>query len=543
MKARKGSLLTATSRAATTHLDQELPNSSEFLHDGATSDMALVVATGTATAASLGAAEPTRTAPTLVTDPAETWTRERFSSWSARYVNRLGLADALIGGLSVLVPALFSFRLREGGLSEYLILLILIGATAWPLAIFAMRGYTPSTIGVGTDEPRAVLRAGAAVVIVGAFPAGWFHNDTLLTLVVVAVPFAVVLSLTTRLISRKALHRMQRTGRRMRHVVVVGSAAAAKSLRQRLDKETHCGMKVIGACLPDAEAARIDDLGMPVLGGLGDVVQVVRLMEADAVAVAGDDATRHDYLRRLAWSLEGSGVELLVDPGLVEVAGPRMHIRPIMGVPLLHVEQPHFTGWRRIVKRGFDVVVTALGLVLISPLMLAIAAAVKLQDGGPVLFKQTRVGRAGNPFSMYKFRSMVIDAEAQKAALMVANEGKGGLFKLSNDPRITRLGRFLRDYSLDELPQLFNVLNGTMSLVGPRPHLAHELAEMPSESARRSLVTPGLTGLWQVSGRSSLAGDDAVRLDLRYVENWSLTLDMLILWKTGSAVLRRSGAM
>jgi lipopolysaccharide/colanic/teichoic acid biosynthesis glycosyltransferase len=144
---------------------------------------------------------------------------------------------------------------------------------------------------------------------------------------------------------------------------------------------------------------------------------------------------------------------------------------------------------------------------------------------------------------MYKFRSMVIDAEAQKAALMVANEGKGGLFKLSNDPRITRLGRFLRDYSLDELPQLFNVLNGTMSLVGPRPHLAHELAEMPSESARRSLVTPGLTGLWQVSGRSSLAGDDAVRLDLRYVENWSLTLDMLILWKTGSAVLRRSGAM
>jgi lipopolysaccharide/colanic/teichoic acid biosynthesis glycosyltransferase len=174
--------------------------------------------------------------------------------------------------------------------------------------------------------------------------------------------------------------------------------------------------------------------------------------------------------------------------------------------------------------------------------MLCIAALVKLEDGGPVIFRQTRVGRGGEMFTMLKFRSMVIDAENRKADLMACNEGNGGLFKLRDDPRITRIGKILRDSSLDELPQLLNVLSGSMSLVGPRPHLASELAQMPREAVRRSLVTPGLTGLWQVSGRSDLDGNDAVRLDLRYVENWSLTLDLLILWKTASAVLARRGA-
>jgi exopolysaccharide biosynthesis polyprenyl glycosylphosphotransferase len=301
-------------------------------------------------------------------------------------------------------------------------------------------------------------------------------------------------------------------------------------------------MRVIGVCIPSDEVTRAYGLGLPVLGDLSDVADVVRRTGCDGVAVTSDDATRYNYLRELAWSLEGTGAEMLVDPGLVEVAGPRMHIRPLMGFPLLHIEEPHFTGWRRLAKRAADVVLTSLGLILISPIMIGVALAIKLQDGGPVIFRQTRVGRRGEPFTMFKFRSMVIDAEARKAALLQNNEGKGGLFKLSHDPRITRLGKFLRDFSLDELPQLFNVLNGTMSLVGPRPHLAHELAQMPSEASRRSLVTPGLTGLWQVSGRSDLEGDDAVRLDLRYVENWSLTMDLLIMWKTASAVLAKRGA-
>jgi exopolysaccharide biosynthesis polyprenyl glycosylphosphotransferase len=219
-----------------------------------------------------------------------------------------------------------------------------------------------------------------------------------------------------------------------------------------------------------------------------------------------------------------------------------MHIRPLMGFPLLHVEEPHFAGWRRLVKRISDLALTSIGLVVISPLMLAIAAVIKLQDGGPVIFRQVRVGRGGELFTMLKFRSMVADAEARKPELMANNEGKGGLFKLSHDPRVTPIGRFLRQFSLDELPQLFNVLAGSMSLVGPRPHLTSELALMPSEASRRSLVTPGLTGLWQVSGRSDLEGHDAMRLDLRYVENWSFTLDIQILWKTIFAVFARRGA-
>jgi len=301
-------------------------------------------------------------------------------------------------------------------------------------------------------------------------------------------------------------------------------------------------MEVIGLCLPSAELPRPVVDGIPVLGSLRQVPEVVRSMGCDAVAVTSDDATRYNYLRELAWSLEGVGVELLVDPGLVEVAGPRMHIRPLMGFPLLHVEEPHFKGWRWAIKRVSDIVLTSIGLLIISPVMLAIAAGVKFQDGGPVIFRQARIGREGKPFTMLKFRSMVVDAEERKLELMEHNEGKGGLFKLSQDPRVTRLGQFLRSFSLDELPQLFNVLGGSMSLVGPRPHLASELAQMPSEASRRSLVTPGLTGLWQVSGRSDLEGDDAIRLDLRYVENWSLSLDLQILWKTISAVMAKRGA-
>jgi lipopolysaccharide/colanic/teichoic acid biosynthesis glycosyltransferase len=194
-------------------------------------------------------------------------------------------------------------------------------------------------------------------------------------------------------------------------------------------------------------------------------------------------------------------------------------------------------GFTGTLKRLGDIVLVASGLLIISPLMLAIAAVIKLQDGGPVIFRQVRIGRDGQPFPMLKFRSMVLDSEARKLELFSSNDGKGPLFKLSHDPRITPIGRFLRAFSLDELPQLFNVLAGSMSLVGPRPHLAHEIAQMPSEASRRSLVKPGLTGLWQVSGRSDLKDVDAIRLDLRYVDHWSLTLDLKIMWKTAFAVL------
>jgi exopolysaccharide biosynthesis polyprenyl glycosylphosphotransferase len=473
------------------------------------------------------------------TDDKERNQRRGFAQWSRRYVAGLATIDAVVGAVATTLPASFSNRLTQQ--PETLILLALLGAVVWPLAIGLNRGYVVSGIGVGTDELRAVVRAATALVVAGAFPAGLLGKEALLKLVVIATPMALVLSLTTRYVARKVLHRRQAQGRNLRRVVVVGSHASAQQLKWRLDREPYCGMKVIGVCVPRS-AIEMYNLGVPVLGDLQDVAAVVRRIHSDAIAVTADGATRDNYLRTLSWALEGTGVEMLVDPGLVEVAGPRMHIRPLMGVPLLHIEEPHFTGWRRLIKRTFDLLLTTVGLVFIAPVMLVIALAIKLQDGGPVIFRQRRIGRDGEPFTMLKFRSMVIDAESRKAALMAVNEGKGGLFKLSHDPRVTRVGKFLRDLSLDELPQLFNVLQGTMSLVGPRPHLASELEQMPAVAKRRSLVTPGLTGLWQVSGRSDLEGDEAVRLDLRYVENWSLTMDVLILWKTISAVLRRAGA-
>jgi exopolysaccharide biosynthesis polyprenyl glycosylphosphotransferase len=477
---------------------------------------------------------------------------KRFAAWSRRYLMILAVVDALIGGIAAAVPASISDTLSSQGAPDHNsvpLLLGLLGVLIWPAAIALRRGYRRDRIGVGFDELRAVLHAGTAVVVAGALPVGFMAIPTgastmyaLLKLVVFSVPFAVILSLVARFFSRKSLHHLQRKGRSVRHIVIAGSFAAAQQLTERIQREPYGGMSVVGVCLPSAELPRQVMDGIPVLGRLDEVAEVVNGLGCDAVAVTSDDATRYNYLRALAWSLEGAGVELLVDPGLVEVAGPRMHIRPLMGFPLLHVEEPHFTGWRRLVKRISDIVLTSIGLIVIAPVMLAIAAVIKLQDGGPVIFRQQRVGRGGESFTMLKFRSMVPDAEDRKLQLVPYNEGNGGLFKMRDDPRITRFGGFLRDFSLDELPQLFNVLAGSMSLVGPRPHLASELALMPSEASRRSLVTPGLTGLWQVSGRSNLQGDDAIRLDLRYVENWSLTLDLVILWRTISAVLAKRGA-
>ncbi|MFC7645746.1 sugar transferase [Streptosporangium lutulentum] len=221
---------------------------------------------------------------------------------------------------------------------------------------------------------------------------------------------------------------------------------------------------------------------------------------------------------------------------------PRINIRPVAGLPLLHVAHPDLDGARQLVKGVFDKVVAALALLALSPFLLVVAALIKSTGPGPVLFRQARVGKGGEEFTVLKFRTMVPDAEQIKRILTELNEGDGVLFKIRNDPRITPLGSWLRRYSIDELPQLFNVVRGDMSLVGPRPPLPEEVARYGTDVRRRLVVKPGLTGLWQVSGRSDLSWEESVRLDLRYVENWSLALDMQILWKTWSAVMRGSGA-
>ena len=454
-----------------------------------------------------------------------------FGVWSRRYTVRLMLLDGLVGMLAVV------------GAATLFPAVLLLGATvAWPLVIGLNRGYERSTIGVGTDELQAIFRGGILAIAGGAVPSAITDRYGVVALSVMAVPLAGLISLAVRFIARKRLHAQQKAGRNVRRVIVVGSAYAAADLTAILTREPHCGMTVVGVCVPPSNLDTARDAALTVLGDLTAVPELVDIHHADAVAVTGGDAMRHHYLRELAWSLEGAGVELLVHPGLIEVAGPRMHIRPYVGLPLLHVEQPHFAGWRRFVKRATDISLSGLGLLVISPVLALIALAIRLGDGGPVLYRQIRVGLDGSTFTMLKFRSMHTNAEARLAALRAQNPNIGLMFKMESDPRITRVGRFLRRWSLDELPQLFNVLAGTMSLVGPRPPLQSEVAVYEDHAHRRLLVTPGLTGLWQVSGRSLLSWEETVRLDLRYVENWTLSLDLLIMWKTFFAVLAKRGA-
>lgn len=282
--------------------------------------------------------------------------------------------------------------------------------------------------------------------------------------------------------------------------------------------------------------------GVPAMVGFDRVAEVVEAFGADTVAVLACPEMSGVRLRELAWELEKTDTDLCVAPALLDVAGPRTTIRPVAGLPLLHMDHPEFTGARQVIKTAFDRVFAATALVLLSPLFVILCVIIRCSDGGPALFRQVRVGKDGRPFILFKFRTMVPDAEVQKAKLAQLNETDAVLFKIRNDPRITPVGSWLRRWSLDELPQLINVLRGDMSLVGPRPALPEEAALYRDHVRRRLVVRPGLTGLWQVNGRADLSWEESVRLDLRYVENWSFVLDVQILWKTLAAVRRGAGA-
>jgi len=327
----------------------------------------------------------------------------------------------------------------------------------------------------------------------------------------------------------------------MQRVVAVGHASAIADLIATLRRDKYHGLTVVGACL--AERTMPQEIAeVPVCGGLGSVVEAVGRLRADSGAVLACPEMSGHRLRELAWALEETDTDLCVAPALLDVAGPRTTIRPVAGLPLLQLDHPELTGGKQVIKAVFDRLAAGLALLALSPLFVVIAAAIRLDDRGPVFFTQIRVGRDGQTFRLFKFRTMVVDAEQRKLELEKLNEGAGVLFKMRKDPRVTKVGAILRRWSLDELPQLLNVLLGDMSLVGPRPALPKEVANYGDHMRRRLVVRPGLSGLWQVSGRSGLSWEEAMRLDLRYVDNWSIVLDMQILWKTFSAVIHGSGA-
>ena len=413
----------------------------------------------------------------------------------------------------------------------------------WLAAMWVARAYETRFLTVGYEEFRRVLIAAVAVIAtVGTF--SWATKaEVARGYVIIALPLATLLTLLGRYSARKFVHRRRRTGDFMSDVLVVGHGGSATELVRQMRRDPHHGMRIVGACVPnDSESGNLAAAGIPILGSLEDVDKLVHETEADAVAVLACPEMDGPALRRLSWNLARSGIDLFVAPALMDVTGPRIAIRPICGLPLLHVDEPALSGGRRIAKACVDRVVSAVALVILLPLLFAIGLAVRLTSPGPALFRQTRVGFHGREFTVLKFRTMTRDAESLRASVAHLNvHSTGHLFKVENDPRVTPLGRWLRRTSLDELPQLVNVLLGQMSLVGPRP-LPTTDTPYDGEARRRLFVKPGLTGLWQISGRADLEWAEAVRLDLRYIENWSLALDALIIWKTLFVVVKRSGA-
>ncbi|GAA3496600.1 sugar transferase [Streptomyces prasinosporus] len=405
------------------------------------------------------------------------------------------------------------------------------------------RSWAPAVLGQGAEEFRRLGRSLFAATVVLALGGIALTSRNIKLWIFVAIPAIALVTMTARYVLRLGLHRQRKEGRCLRPVLAAGSPATVRDLITRTRKFPHLGWRVDAVCTTDGPAPDGDRLdGVPVVGRLSDVADHVRRDGYRVVAVTPDPHWSPDRLQRLAWNLEGSDAEMVVAPVLMEVAGPRLHIDAVLGIPLLRVSMPAFTGGRRVVKGVVDRLGAAILLVLFAPLMVCVGLLVAVDSPGGAFYRQRRVGKDGREFTMLKFRTMVAGADRARAALADRNEGAGLLFKLRRDPRVTRVGAVLRRYSVDELPQLLNVLTGSMSLVGPRPPLPEETAAYGPDIRRRLLVKPGLTGLWQISGRSDLSWEETVRLDLRYVEDWSLALDTVILWKTLRAVLHGQGA-
>jgi exopolysaccharide biosynthesis polyprenyl glycosylphosphotransferase len=450
--------------------------------------------------------------------------------WQRRYVRALIVGDAV-----VLAAVLGVVVVSQGsaGIGQPLALtnagVGVVVTLAWLVSLAGARAYDERFLGCGSEEYKRVVTA--CVHLVGGLGvlALAMRLSLARSFVVPAVMLGALALLVHRFAARRVLYRARERGRSSHRVLVVGDAAGVAALAATVAREPRAGFGIVGSHLVDY--------------GLDAVPDVVRRLDADVVAVTAAPGLTSDRLRQLAWALEGLDVDLIVAPALTDVAGPRVSIRPVAGLPLLHVDQPDITGVRYLLKECVERAVAAAVLLVSVPVMAALAAAVKLTSPGPVFFSQTRVSRLGREFQIYKFRTMRADAETLLETLQEQNAHQTGpLFKMRQDPRVTRVGRFLRRYSLDELPQLLNVLRGDMALVGPRPPLPVEVASYRDDAQRRLLVKPGMTGLWQVSGRSDLSWEESVRLDLYYVENWSLALDAQILVRTARAVLRGAGA-
>ncbi|WNG88967.1 sugar transferase [Mycobacterium sp. ITM-2016-00317] len=476
----------------------------------------------------------------------------KIPTWQQGYALRLVAID-LVG---VVLAVGLAQWLRFGGLSgevsayryiDYPAVSVAI-ALLWMAALSINRSRSPRVIGSGAEEYRRVWLATLSVFGGVAIVSMLFKLEIARGYLIIALPAGLLFLAFGRWIARQFVIRARKkNGACITRVLVVGSPSAVRDLTKSLAREPGSEYQVVGACIPGPmHRTKVDVPGVgavPSYGDESDVVDAVRITGSHAVAVTATERLDGRGIRDLSWELEKLDIDLLVSPGVVDIAGPRLQMRPVAGLPLIHVEKPQYNGAKRFQKRLFDLVFSSTVLLMGLPILLAVAVAVKLTSRGPVFYRQERIGLDGKPFEMIKFRTMVEGADKMVDKLAALNESEGGvLFKIREDPRITRVGRILRKYSIDELPQFINVLKRDMSVVGPRPPLAREVQAYDEHAMKRLLVRPGITGLWQVSGRSDLSWEDSVRLDLFYVENWSMVSDLLIAIKTVKAMLSPSGA-
>ena len=458
----------------------------------------------------------------------------RLSGWTRDYLRDAVLADLGCALVGVLMAAQLCFGDR---ITPTYLALSLALPVLWLVALWLAGAYDVRFIGTGSDEFRKVLNSGVSLTAAVAIFSYAVNLQLSRGYVVIALPSITLLDVAARFALRKRLHRQRASGRCMHSVVAVGHEPAVANLITELKRDRYHGLTVVGACVA-APGDRAEVAGVPVYGGLDDITAAVNAFTADTVAVLACPEMDGIRLRSLAWALEKTSTDLCVSPALLDVAGPRTTIRPTAGLTLLHVDHPQLSRAWPVFKDLFDRCAAAAALIMLAPLMGVLAAAIWLHDRGPALITQVRVGKDGRVFRIYKFRTMVVNAERHSAQSPASSDSDVGLLKLRKDPRITTVGAHLRRWSIDDLPQLFNVFLGDMSLVGSRPALPDEAEKYAEHVRRRLKVKPGLTGLWQVNGRSDLSWDDSVWLDLLYVKNCSFALDMEILWKTGAALLR-----
>lgn len=473
----------------------------------------------------------------------------RRGGWRRRYARRLLLTDFLaliwvvygtqiawFGTGNAAVATAHDYRITD--ISYWFASAVVIVAWMWALSLVDSR--SDRVIGTGSQEYVRIARASFSLFGGIAIIAFLTQIDIARGYLLISLPAGIIVLVLTRWLWRQWLIAQRRHGAYSANVLLVGSLNSVTQIARELVRNPSAGYRVVGACVPSGKIAdTIPGTDIPVMGNVDAVSRAVAATKADTVAVTSTDELPPDKVKEISWSLEAGKQHLVLAPSIIDIAGPRLHTRPVAGLPLIHVETPRFSRGQLFLKRSIDLIATSIGLIVISPLLLFLAIAVRLTSQGPVFFRQTRVGLRGREFTMIKFRSMVVNAEdlLENLAKQQRDSGNEVLFKMKNDPRITPVGRLMRKFSLDELPQLFNVMSGSMSLVGPRPPLPSEVEKYADHVHRRFLAKPGITGLWQVSGRSSLSWEESVRLDLSYVENWSLLGDVVIVAKTARAAL------